>query len=91
MPTAGAFSKMPSLVLRPWVVAPVFGDEEMLFAGVVEQGLEGSSASVGRSRTRAGERGWIKVKEPGVLALPRRAGVSTPSLDRRLPSAATAV
>lgn len=46
----------------PWAVAPVFADGEALFAGVVQQGLEGIVCKRKSQPYRAGERGWIKVK-----------------------------
>jgi bifunctional non-homologous end joining protein LigD len=46
----------------PWILAPVFRDGEALFAGVVEQGLEGIVCKRRSQPYRPGERGWIKVK-----------------------------
>jgi bifunctional non-homologous end joining protein LigD len=75
----------------PWVVAPVFGDGEMLFAGVVEQGLEGIVCKRRSQPYRAGERGWIKIKNREYWRYPDELESLRRSLDRRRPSAATAV
>ena len=47
-----------------WATSETFEDGETLFASVCELGLEGVVAKKHSSRYRAGQRGWVKVKNP---------------------------
>jgi len=52
-----------------WQRSPTFEDGEALLDVVSKKGLEGVVAKPLQSRYRPGERGWIKVKNQGVLAV----------------------
>lgn len=75
------------LGLGPWAVTPVFADGEMLFAGVVEQGLEGIVCKRRSQPYRAGQRGWIKVKNRDYWRYPEELESLRRGLERRSPHA----
>ena len=55
-----------------WFLPPVFDDGPTLFETTCEQGLEGIVAKRRDSLYRPGERGWVKVKNPGVFGASAR-------------------
>jgi bifunctional non-homologous end joining protein LigD len=63
-----------------WRTTDVFDDGEALFAGVCALGLEGIVAKKRTSLYRAGERGWIKLKNPNYW---RRDAIARPHQRRR--------
>jgi bifunctional non-homologous end joining protein LigD len=71
----------------PWAVTPVFADGETLFAGVVEQGLEGIVCKRRSQPYRAGKRGWIKVKNRDYWRYPEELESFRRGLEGRSPHA----
>ena len=50
------------------VIPEAFADGHELYMAVCEHGLEGIVAKRSASTYRPGQRGWVKVKKPGLLA-----------------------
>jgi ATP-dependent DNA ligase len=48
-----------------WMTPDTFADGPELYAAVCEHGLEGIVAKRSASTYRPGQRGWVKVKNPG--------------------------
>jgi bifunctional non-homologous end joining protein LigD len=50
---------------QAWMTPDTFDDGQELYAAVCERGLEGVIAKWRKASYRPGERGWVKIKNPG--------------------------